>query len=62
MRCTLTRGSVRTPAVEARTIAWRYEVVVRRRSRRGLAETAARTPLLHEESPAWARGLSGRDR
>jgi hypothetical protein len=42
------------PAVEARTIAWRYEIVVRRRTRRGLGETAARTPLLHEES-AFAR-------
>jgi hypothetical protein len=42
------------PAVEARTIAWRYEIVVRRRARSGLAETAARTLLLHEESAlAW---------
>lgn len=38
------------PAVEARTIAWRYEIVVRRRTRHGLGETAARTPLLHEEA------------
>jgi hypothetical protein len=37
------------PAVEARTIAWRYEVLVRRRTRHGRVETAARTPLLHEE-------------
>jgi hypothetical protein len=38
------------PATEARTIAWRYEIVVRRRPRRGLTESAARTPLLHEEA------------
>jgi len=45
------------PAVEARTIAWRYEIVVRRRTRTGLAETAARTLLLHEESAlAWVGG------
>jgi len=45
------------PAVEARTIAWRYEIVVRRRTRSGLAESAARTPLLHEESAlAWVEG------
>lgn len=37
------------PAVEARTLAWRYEVLARRRTRHGLDETAARTPLLHEE-------------
>jgi hypothetical protein len=37
------------PAVEARTIAWRYEILVRRRTRHGRDETAARTPLLHEE-------------
>ena len=44
------------PAVEARTMAWRYEIVARCRSRRGRAETAARTPLLHEESAlVWAR-------
>jgi hypothetical protein len=42
------------PAVEARTIAWRYEILVRRRTRSGLGETAARTLLLHEESAlAW---------
>jgi hypothetical protein len=42
------------PAVEARTIAWRYEIFVRRRTRSGLGETAARTLLLHEESArAW---------
>jgi len=45
------------PAVEARTVAWRYEIVVRRRTRSGLAETAARTVLLHEESAlAWVEG------
>jgi hypothetical protein len=43
------------PAVEARTIAWRYEIVVRSRPRRGRAQTAARTPLLHEEATlVWA--------
>jgi hypothetical protein len=43
------------PAVEARTIAWRYEIVVRRRTRGGLGETAARTPLLHAEAAlVWA--------
>jgi hypothetical protein len=41
------------PAIEARTIAWRYEVLVRRR-RRGFAESAVTTPLLHEEfAPGW---------
>ena len=45
------------PAVEARTIAWRYEIVVRCRPRRGRTETAARTPLLHEEAaPVLAGG------
>ena len=33
------------PAVEARTIAWRYENLLRRRTRHGPDET----PLLHEE-------------
>jgi hypothetical protein len=37
------------PAVEARTIAWRYEILVPRRTRHWPDETAARTPLLHEE-------------
>jgi hypothetical protein len=42
------------PAVEARTFAWRYEIFVRRRTRHGRGETAARTPLLHEElTAAW---------
>ena len=43
------------PAIEARTIACRYEVVMRRRGRRWPGETAARTPLLPEETAAvWA--------
>jgi hypothetical protein len=37
------------PAVEARTIAWRYELRARRRRRPGPDETAALTPLLHDE-------------
>jgi hypothetical protein len=36
------------PAVEALTIAWRYEVVARRAVRHWFDETAAVTPLLHE--------------
>jgi hypothetical protein len=35
-------------AVEARTIAWRYELVARRRVRHWFDETAALTPLLHD--------------
>ena len=42
------------PAVEARTIAWRYEVLVSRNAHRWPTETAALTPLLYEE-PAVAR-------
>jgi hypothetical protein len=38
------------PAVEARTIAWRYELVARRNVRHWFDETAALTPLLHEEA------------
>lgn len=37
------------PAVEARSIAWRYEVVARRRVRHWFDETAALTPLVHED-------------
>lgn len=37
------------PAVEGRTIAWRYEVLVSRSAHRWQTETAALTPLLHEE-------------
>jgi hypothetical protein len=41
-------------AIEARTIAWRYEIVIRRRMRHGRVETAGRTPLLHEDAAhAW---------
>jgi hypothetical protein len=38
------------PAVEARTIAWRYELRARRRVRHWFDETAALTPLLHEDA------------
>ena len=38
------------PAVEARTIAWRYELRAQRRVRHWFNETAARTPLLHEDA------------
>jgi hypothetical protein len=38
------------PAIEAATIAWRYELRVRRRAPHRLPETAALTPLLHEDS------------
>lgn len=44
------------PAVEARTIAWRYELRARRHVRHWFDETAALTPLLHED----ARALSPR--
>jgi hypothetical protein len=37
-------------AVEGRTIAWRYELLVSRTAHRWQTETAAVTPLLHEES------------
>ena len=37
------------PAVEGRTIAWRYELWGRRRRRHWFSETAALTPLLYEE-------------
>jgi hypothetical protein len=37
------------PAVEARTIAWRYELRARRGRRYRPAETAALTPLLYDE-------------
>jgi hypothetical protein len=36
------------PAVEARTIAWRHELVARRRVRHWFDEKAALTPLLHD--------------
>ena len=42
------------PAVEGRTIAWRYEVLVSRNAHRWQTETAALTPLLFEESTARA--------
>jgi hypothetical protein len=38
------------PAVEARTIAWRYELRAERHVRHWFNETAARTPLLHEDA------------
>jgi hypothetical protein len=38
------------PAVEARTIAWRYELRARRHVRHWFDETAALTPLLHEDA------------
>jgi hypothetical protein len=38
------------PAVEARTIAWRYELVAQRNVRHWVNETAALTPLLHEDA------------
>jgi hypothetical protein len=38
------------PAVEARTIAWRYELRAQRHVRHWFNETAARTPLLHEDA------------
>ena len=37
------------PAVEARTVAWRYELLARATGHRWLNESAALTPLLHEE-------------
>jgi len=37
------------PAVEARTIAWRYELRAHARRQHRLDETAALTPLLHDE-------------
>jgi hypothetical protein len=40
------------PAVEARTLAWRYELIARAGGHRWPHETAACTPLLHEE-PTW---------
>jgi hypothetical protein len=40
------------PAVEARMIAWRYELRARRQVRYRPDETAALTPLLYEESTA----------
>jgi hypothetical protein len=44
------------PAVEARTIAWRYELRAQRTVRHWFNETAALTPLLHEDTrPAHAR-------
>jgi hypothetical protein len=36
------------PAVEAATIAWRYELLAERDVRHWFKETAAVTPLLHE--------------
>jgi hypothetical protein len=50
------------PAVEARTIAWRYELLARGNVNRWLRETAALTPLLHEEPidiPLFAAGRAG---
>jgi hypothetical protein len=44
------------PAVEGRTIAWRYELVVSRTAPHRRTETAALTPLLYEEA-----GDLGRD-
>jgi hypothetical protein len=38
------------PAVEARTIAWRYELLAERTVRHWFNETAALTPLLYEEA------------
>jgi hypothetical protein len=38
------------PAVEARTIAWRYELLARATVHRWLSETAVTTPLLYEEA------------
>ena len=49
-------------AVEASTIAWRYELIARRHVRHWFDETAALTPLLF--APAWPGdilGLSGPD-
>jgi hypothetical protein len=37
------------PAIEARTIAWRYELRANARRQHRLAETAALTPLLYDE-------------
>jgi len=51
------------PAVEARTIAWRYELLARGHVHRWLKETAALTPLLHEEHddiPPWAAAVRQR--
>jgi hypothetical protein len=49
------------PAVEARTIAWRYELRAQRHVRHWFNETAARTPLLHEDAtlraPMGAAGV-----
>jgi hypothetical protein len=42
------------PAVEARTIAWRYELLARAHVHRWITQTAAITPLLHEDTPAMA--------
>jgi hypothetical protein len=53
------------PAVEARTIAWRYELLARGHVHRWFKETAAITPLLHEEHddiPPWAAAVGLRSR
>lgn len=44
------------PAVEARTIAWRYELRAQRHVWHWFNETAARTPLLHEDAALRASG------
>jgi hypothetical protein len=50
------------PAVEARTIAWRYELHAQRHVRHWFNETAARTPLLHEDAALRAPvGAGGAD-
>jgi hypothetical protein len=50
------------PGVEARTIAWRYELRAQRHVRHWFNETAARTPLLHEDATLRAQvGVSAAD-
>jgi hypothetical protein len=50
------------PGVEARTIAWRYELRAQRHVRHWFNETAARTPLLHEDATLRAQvGASAAD-
>jgi hypothetical protein len=54
------------PAVEAPTISWRYELFAILRVRHRFAETAALTPLLHEDrgrelEPASCTGASRRE-
>jgi hypothetical protein len=46
------------PAVEARSIAWRYELVAQRNVRHWFDETAALTPLLYEDAALGETAIS----